>query len=94
MEHPLREPPRHSGGTPKDRKPATAWSCGEPRLHSRKSIRQERGNQLEAHSSNKRMMAVLEGRLVTQETVRKVSFRQELNLMVKEKDAPGIVPRF
>ena len=36
----------------------------------------------------------LEGWVVTQETMNKVSFRDELNLRVKDKEAPGIVPRF
>lgn len=47
-----------------------------------------------AHSLNKRMMVVLEGKVVTLDSLRKISFRDELNLRVEEKEAPGIVPRF
>ena len=68
------------------------WRAPTPfqKQHSAEAWRPAGGSRSQvAHSSSKRMMVVLEGRVVTQEAVRKVSSRDELNLRVEEKAAPG-----
>lgn len=95
-----KETPQEWWGNPKGWEASNnlePWRAPTPfqKQHSAEAWRPAGGSRSQvAHSSSKRMMVVLEGRVVTQETARKVSFRDELNLRVEEKAAPGIVPMF